>query len=1197
MSLWASTLLVVLVSAVPASPQGGQTGGITGVVKDTQGGTVPKAKVEIYSEETGTLVRSLTTGNDGSYAATLLPPGSYRVEVTTPGFKKYRSVGVQVRITETARQDVLLDVGTVNETVVVESIATLMNTANATTGQPVDSHTLVSLPLPVPNFLFLLALSPGTAGDPPDVRGANRGTVDINVNGQRTSNNSVSLEGVNVNDFNLAHFDTIPLPNPNTVQEFKVATSLYDAASGSKGGGALNLVLKSGTKELHGEAYWQHRNDVLNANEWFFNKNGVPRGRLLQNVFGGSASGPFWGLGGFWFVNYQGVRARNGLDPNGATLNPTIPTFPTAADGTTSAALLAPAFGLTPSQIDPIAVNILNLKNNAYGGTFLIPRSGQPGCPAPATGGTSFRCTFSKVIPLNDDQYTVSYDRQFRGGKEKLSVRWFFDNGEGTKPYATASTLAFPQAQIQRNRFISIGHTHLLSPRQVNEFRFGYSRFNSAFAPTDSVSLADIGATRPNISSVPGIYRIGVTNLFTLGTGVNDERATISNQFYWGDTWSMSVGRHTFKAGGEVIHYQLNRSNRFAIRGDLAFASTGVGAANTPFANFLQGRITSLQSGAGDPQRYFRATDGAAFFQDDWRIHPRVTINLGLRWELMNFSHDKFFRGGIYDPSLLQQTPPRNPFLFAEELNIQGFRGTPGVSACALQDCFKKKNFGPRVGFAWDIFGKQKTIVRGGYGIYYQRLSNQNLLQGSLAAPFFVQLINSPAPPPSLQLQNPLGSQPPSAGIATAFIPQVARFAGLSSGTNPNLPNVTPIFVNQAGQRCSGFGGTATNCGINLASFASAVPNTRTPYTQQWNLTIQRDLWRGWAVEVGYVGSHYVGGIGIRDPFLARLASPANPITVTDINGVSYTITTNTPANEPLRHQILGLSRARGARFITNEGQAIYHSAQLTVSHRFQGGLFFQGAYTFSKTIDNVSGSQSTDELNATRSGQLGGNFFQNDPTARSRGDFDRPHRLVVSYTWDVPIPKGSMWQSQAFRGWALSGIVTYQNGLPFTVFDSNSGRVFGNVGAGSGILVCRAVQDPTLPTCTPGTPTTIQQALLGGSIQDRLGHYLNPNFLSPLANVANSAGPPNTATGYGNIPRNAFRGPFQQNWDLSISKSFTLKEKHTFVFRTDFFNAWNHPVFQSPAAVSVDAPGTFAEIRSTIIPSRLIQFGLRYNF
>src|SRR5207245_269360 len=306
--------------------------------------------------------RTLTTGDDGGFAATLLPPGKYRLEVSAPNFKKANVAGLEVTITETTRQDVTLEPGNIQETVNVEAAPTLINPSSATTGQALDGQTLRSLPLASPNFLFLLNLSTGVTGEPTDVRSAGRGTADVTVNGQRTSNNSVTLQGINVNDFNLAHFDTVPLPNPNALQEMKVATSLYDASQGSKGGGALGLVIKSGEKNFHWEGYWQHRNDALNANEWFRNANKLSkRPRLLQNVFGGSGSGPVPKLGGFWFFNYQGVRARNGVAPNGSTVAAIVQAFPTNPDGTPSTAQLTNEFGLTTAQIDPVAVNILNL--------------------------------------------------------------------------------------------------------------------------------------------------------------------------------------------------------------------------------------------------------------------------------------------------------------------------------------------------------------------------------------------------------------------------------------------------------------------------------------------------------------------------------------------------------------------------------------------------------------------------------------------------------------------------------------------------------------------------------------------------------------------------------------------------------------------------------------------------------------------
>jgi hypothetical protein len=1189
--LLASGLILSFLFVASAYSQGTQTGGITGVVTDQGGALVKGATVDIVSETTGRSVRTVTVGDDGDFTAALLPPGTYRLEVTSANFKKAVIAGVQVSIAQTTRQDVRLEVGKIQETVNVEAAPSLINPSSAQTGQALDSQTLNTLPLASPNFLFLLSLSSGVSGEPTDVRTAGRGTADVSVNGQRTSNNSVSLNGINVNDFNLAHFDTVPLPNPNTLQEMKVATSLYDATQGSKGGGALGLVTKTGTKDFHWDLYWQHRNDYLNANEWFFNKNGTKRGRLLQNVFGGSGSGPIPKVGGFWFFNYQGVRARNGIDPNGSSTAPIVQVFPTVAGGATNAAILATAFGLTPAQIDPVAVNILNLKDTRFGGQYLVPRVGQSGCGA-VTGATipvqTFNCSFSSIAPIRDNQYTISYDRSFRGDKDKITGTWFWDEGSVAKPFGTDTSLTNPRNDFQWNRYLAITETHLFSPTKVNELRLGFSRFIFGNIPVDTHSSTEIGATTNG--NFPGMYRVAVTGSFSIGTGVNDDRGTISNTYNVVETFSMIAGKHSLRMGGEAVQYQLNRFNNFAVRGSLGFASTsGAGNTFTAFQNFLRGAVTSVQSAFGDPARNFVATDYAAFIQDDYRRTSRMTFNIGLRWEAMSFGHDKLNRAGIYDPALA--AAGKNPFLIPEAVDLGGFKGTPGVRDCALIRCRDDNNFAPRVGFAWDINGDQKTVLRGGYGIYYQRLSNQNILQNSLAPPFTVQPLDTRAVPTPFQLANPLAGQPPPSIVATAYIPTASYFAGLRrvSGTGPldiNDPGVAPIFVNAAGQQCLNYGGTATNCSINLASFTSAPRDAYTPYTQQWNLTIQRQLKGGWAIETGYVGSHYLGGIGIWDPYQAVQVSPAAPLTVRDMNGVAYTISANTVNNEELRHTIIGLSRKRGSRYSGNIGFANYSSWQTTLSRRLHRGLYFQGAYTYSKTEDNVSGSLSTDELNATRAGQNGGNIYNNQANVaqnKARGDFDRPHRLVVSYAYDIPVAKNSFMDNPVLRGWSVSGIVTYQKGLPFSITDSTAGGIFG-AALGTAQYLCSRIAD----------------AYTHGTTQQQIDHYLRTEcfgtapLIPGLSTINGGANP--GATGFGTAPRNAWRAPYQQNWDFSLQKRFTLGESHSFQFRGDVFNVFNHRIFTTPSSVNIASPATFTKITGTAVPARLIQFGIKYT-
>lgn len=1186
-SRWLVLLSLPVLLAGVGFSQNTQSGAIAGSVTDPNGAVVSGADVTIVNDATKALERTIATGGNGQFSAALLTPGDYTVTVKKNGFKAITEK-VQVLLNETSRLNAILEVGTAAEVVEVRANATMLNTESPVMGQTIDAATMHALPLPVPNFMFLLSLSAGTAGEFPDVRdarlGGGRSIVDINVNGQRTTNNSQALEGINVNDFNAAHFDTVPLPNIHAVEEFNIATSLYDATSETKGGGAVGLVFKSGTKDWHGEAYWQHRNDWLNANEWFFNNAGVPRQKFLQNVLGFSGSGPMPFLGGNWFANVQGLRARNGVNPFGSSTTVISPNFPTNPDGTTSAALIGPAFGLTPGQVDPTALRILNDKNSFYGGTFLIPRAGQSGC---STVGSDLHCIFAKVTPVNDTQYSISYDRHFFGEKSKISGRWFYDNGDSNLPFGTASSLAFPKLDIQKNRFFTLSHTQEISARQLNVLRFGFSRFIASFAPTDEVSLADIGATRPNSGTIPGIYQVIVTGAFSLGTGQNDDRGTVSNTFDSNDTWSMILGKHTLKIGGNATRYQLNRFNRFGVRGSLDFNS---------FTDFLKGQIDRLGAASGNPARYFRALDYGAFIQDDYRILSNLTLNLGLRWDSLEFAHDLLLRSSSYDPSLV---PNGNPFLFPSHSFLPGIQGTPGVGDCGTRTCRANLNFGPRAGFAWDPFRNHKTLVRGGYGIYFQRLSNQDFVQGSLGPPFFVSLVQNN--PIGISLANPLSNQPPNGAVATDFIPQRSRFAGIAKNGNPNdltgnpnNPDDVPVFVNDSGAICNTSGlnpaGTANNCAITLSSFATVPVHPKVPYTQQWNLTVQRDLGRAWILEAGYVGSHYLHGLGIFAPFLSSLASPANPISVTDINGKTYSINTNTVNNEPLRVAALGLSPIYGARVDGNIGFAIYHSAQLTLAHHFQKGLFLQGAYTWSKTIDNVSGSQSIDELNPTQNGQFGAllaNFGNRNPALnRSIGDFDRPHRFVMSYIYDLPVPRHGIWGTQAFQGWSISGINTFQSGLPFSVIDGNGALAFGSFGFSTGAFLCNSIAGAY-------NPGSVQSQIVSG------GSYLNPACFGPSPLVPNGATdssgqlPP---TGYGNVPRNAFRGPFQQNWDASVLKRFKLYERHSLEFRADFFNVLNHPVFRQPSFVNIGT-STFGQIDSTVVPARIIQLGAQYAF
>jgi hypothetical protein len=301
------------------------------------------------------------------------------------------------------------------------------------------------------------------------------------------------------------------------------------------------------------------------------------------------------------------------------------------------------------------------------------------------------------------------------------------------------------------------------------------------------------------------------------------------------------------------------------------------------------------------------------------------------------------------------------------------------------------------------------------------------------------------------------------------------------------------------------------------------------------------------------------------------------------MNGNTYTITANTVNNEELRHDIIGLSRKRGSRYSGNIGFSKYDSFQATLSRRMSRGLYFQAAYTYSNTTDNVSGSLSTDELNITRNGQGGGNLLNSQKDViqnKARGDFDRPHRFIVSYSYDLPVPSGNFWNNQFFKGWGISGIVTYQSGLPFSITDSTSGGAFGQTGGGTASF-------------SGACGTRPRDMYTTGSVSDQLAHYLNTACFRTASLVPNGT---TSASGFGDVPRNAFRGPSQQNWDFSLIKTTRIREGHELRFRMDVFNVWNHPVFGFPSSVNIGTASTFTQITTTVVPARLIQFGLNYR-
>ncbi len=1149
--------------------QSGSTGAISGAVLDSNGAPVANARVEIRVAGSSAALRIVFSEGDGNFTVASLPVEAYDVVVSGTGFSTSKYNGVVVRLTETTRLNPSLSsaknpasgetVGAgqpSNEVLVVNTPPVVtVETSSPATGRTVEPDIIRSLPLATQNFHQLLNLSAGAISNLNASAELGRGDVGIDVNGQRDDNNNYLLDGISVTDLRNSQLLNTPLPSPNAVQEFKVQTSLYDATQGRDGGGNINAVLKSGTSSWHGSAFEFFRNDALNANEFFQNREGQPRPEVRQNLFGGSLGGPLGheAKGGFLFVNYQGTRQVSGLSP-GAIISTVIPALPSDRS---AASLSMAGFGDTVHPIDPVVLGLLNVKSKQFGGAgggWLIPTL-PPLNPANPANRAAFN--LSRPGRFNDDQATADYDRQFKDGRDKIAGRFFFSNFHSYLPFGAGDVpstpgeslnyeaLNFPLELPVRNRFLSATETHVFGPRVVNEFRFGFLDIRSRTSNQDPVTANQLGIVRPSNNVTNEIYRFDILGL---GIGPNDSAnmSQAQHNYTWEDTISYSLGKHFLRFGGMYTHTSMDRDFPQNFNGLLYFNS---------FQTFLLGIPSYAFDSSGVSNHRFLLNDYAAYFQDDYKLARNLTVNLGLRWDLMSAPQDALHHMANVVPGLMALN--ENPFLYPKSVNAFNIPGLVGTTSETGRTNSYASNWGPRIGFAYDIRGQHTTSLRAGYGIYYQRESLALAQTLGSQAPFSPSVTAFATAPGQLAtLFN--GLLPQGGVIDPNFVPQPSHLVGfIDPATGPTLdPNMYPIF---SGSTRSTYSETASSVPQHYVS----------PSTQQWNLSVQRSLPGEWMLDLGYVGTKGTHLSAMLDPMQAQLASPQNPIVVQDVFGRSYTITQNTQLNVGARSPVLGLN-PRGYFQLNNAATSRYNSLQTTLVHQFAKGLHFQGAYTYSKSIDSVV--------------TTGAGVYQyplNDQTRLSPAlsDFDRTHRLVLSYRYDAPFfSHVHGWTGALLSHWSLGGITVFQSGLPFRVTDSAGASAYGT-----------AIPDTATPSLAPGY--TLASALTSGSIEQRINGYLNPAAFVPAPVVGIDG-----STGFGTLGRNVFRGPFQQNWDMSLAKSWTVREGQGVKFSADMFNVWNHPIFDKPSITDVKNP-SFGQITNTLGTPRLMQFSLHYSF
>ena len=1144
----AFVILVALVSQ--GFPQNASTGAISGIVRDPSGAVVAKAQVTAINVGNGDK-RSTTSKANGEFSVPFLPPGKYRVEINAAGFKGWAGEGITVIVTETVALTVGLNVGAITQTINVQGAGAQLQTESAELGHVTDSQTIQDLPLVSRNYLQIIGLNPGVSAEITNAGDLGRGNSSLasagdgfSANGSSTNDNNFQMNGVEVNDnFGAGTFTGgLPVPNPDTLEEFKVVTGQYDAANGRNGGAAVEVLTKTGSNAIHGSLFEFFRNDALNANEWFNKEDGQPRQVLKQNQFGFTLGGPIKTNKLLYFGSYQGTRQRNGVSSGCAD---TVLTPPLTNDR--SAAGLGAVFGgqrgyiqtllggvgpaIAPdgSNINPVALALLQMKGPDGGYLIPTPQTINPSASSFDAEGSS---SFSVSCPFTENQFVSNVD-YLQSEKSRLQGRFFFTNSTETQTLPATNTVGtgvpgFPYAIEANFRNASITHTYTFTPNVVNQLVFG---FNRTFAQKDQGELfswSDIGSTVPSfVNATPGI---GIANVGLGGYG--QSAAFVQNTFVLEDSLAWVHGRHSLRFGGGLTRNQTNEPNfqYFGAGIFLTFADfllgldatdNGTAAAGAPYSNeYLDLALP------GDLARYYRYWDRNLFVQDDIKVTPRLTVNVGLRLEHLGLFSENGGKNTGLSLAGLNPNPPASGTL-AGYIVPSNYPGTAPSGVVTSGNDFGLQGSGqntlePRIGFAWQIPGTSRVVLRGGYGMFRSRFDGTGLIQSLTAQPWSSVVLNEGPQNYAATDQNP--------------IPQPI----------PSFPSWQPYSPSTS------------------ATFQGPSQNYQASVWQRFSLDTQVELARDLILDVGYVGGR--GTKLYQSVYVnqAPLASPADPIRGQTDNNV---------ANVPLRVPYEGWNPA-GLLINEPAGEAWYNSLQASLNKRFSHGLNLLVAYTYARDL--------TDTQGGVVGGGFGGSIYGNQFTARQTNygpeGFIRPQRLVISYSYQLPHPTNlSSFAGKTLGGWMASGVTTIQSGHQLTAVTANPTNAYG------------------VPY---DRPDLVSGCGIGmkGSIQSRVGQYFNTAcFTNPPV-----IGDDGVATAFGNAPIGDIAGPGEVNFDFAVVKLIPIKfpkEGSSIEFRSEFFNLFNHPIFGDPSTAF--GPGTgFGEITGpTVVSPRVIQFALKYKF
>jgi hypothetical protein len=1173
-ALLQSALVVCFIAVLSGSAWCQTKASLRGTVSDQSGGVVAAAKVTLTNTRTG-IARATTTANDGSYLFDLVEVGKYSLTVDKSGFETFIQDGIVLELNQNGRVDVALKIGKETQTVEVTANVAQVDTTSAVLGKVENQRMINDLPLLDRDTLQLGLLQAGVFAPDPDDGSGNP----FSVSGQRSESLTFLLDGGNNTDF-LGN-NIVVSPNPDAVEEFKILTNNYDAQYGRTSGGIVNQITKSGTNAFHGDLFEFNRNNFFNARDYFLPDN-QDKQTFKRNQFGGTVGGPLKKDKLFFFLAYQATRSRVGqTSPQLTVLTPAQRTGDFSSLLTGTPADFCPAGNQSPADptfdsgqlFNPTGatytctnggptIPITTYTNNQVPVNPVIANYIQKYLPLPNVGTNGF--ISSPTAALDDDQGIAHIDYNL-SKNDAISFVYLIDDTRQAYPFQIingASTggdvpIGSGFSTNFRDQIGAFTWTHTFSPGMLNEFRFAANRTATLQAsPTDKTTPAQLGFTNvnpddPNGAAPPIIF----TNGFNLGPSPQGPTTLHDATFEWADNYTWTRDRHEIRFGADISRIRQNFHFDFFNNGSYDFT----------FGDFTGDELADFVGGFWDNYFQFsRATYGirtgaiGLYVQDTWKVSKHLTLNYGLRWDYFTPQSDVqnnilgFFPG--QQSTVFPGAPP--------DILYPGDPGTPN-RALVYPD---KNNFAPRLGFAWDMFGNSKLVMRGGFGIFY------DIEDGALNLQF--------------------GGQPPFGAVANTTPNTYAGVVGDTPGTGPVADPFTAMSLTNP------FPFTFTGTfGVPAISFAyTTFPHFRTPYSENFNYGFQWQATPNTMVEAVYVGSlgrklissgetnfpvpsvmqQQLTNFGSTNPECARpLAACVDFIGGPVLSG---------PESDPFAFP------TGAQQLLTNfsNGLSDSHEFQLTVDKRFSKGFIFRAAYTLSKTIDLTSGfrarsSEYTDPLD-----------YRLD---RALADFDTPQRLVISGSWELPFDHGveNGVLKKVLGGWQFNAIASYQKGNPFTLFSNNNSSQQDQNPDLSRPNVIGPIQytnprnsQQVIPV--DNTSSTTNANCISSDAADGNGNVTGAFWFNPTAYDCVNV----PLFSFGDAPRNFLRGPGINNYDLSIVKKTKVFESKSVEFRAEFFNAFNHAQFLNPNTAG--GSGTFGQITTDRNP-RLIQFGLKFYF